>query len=1142
MRAYDPSIAAAHPARSAWVAANAGSGKTHTLANRVTRLLYADAKPERILCLTYTKAAAAEMQTRLFRQLGELAMLPDAALIQKLEEICGEAQGKSDLRKARRLFAQALDTPGGLKIQTIHGFCQSVLSRFPLEAGIAPAFRVLDEETANRLVVEARERVLETAGSGNEPLLATAVARLVTEISERRLGEILGNCLGTDRRKIERFFQTLPDSDDALARAVQNAHGVAQRETEDGIASAFCRDARAQSSPLREIVSWLDRGSISDRDRADALRAALALDPPRLVFGALRRAVLTADGALPQRLVTKDLARSNPTLLAQFETFAERLRFTEGRRRAARAAELCHAVLLVTNAVRSEYAAAKNARGVLDYDDLIVETKALLDRSEAAQWILFKLDGGLDHVLIDEAQDTSPEQWAIVSKLTEEFFAGSGARRDGILRTIFAVGDEKQSIFSFQGAEPEQFEHYREYFQGRALAADREFLNEPLATSRRSAPEILAFVDAVFSEPGARDGLTSSGFEIKHFAHRTRASGRIEFWPAIKPSKEPEPDPQREVDMPSEASPATKLAQRLAGEIKGWLDHRLRLPGHDTAVRPGDIMILLPRRNPFGSLIIRELKDRGIPVAGADRMRLTDEIAILDMLALGRFCIQPEDDLTLASLLRSPFCDLDEDSLLKLCNGRAGRLWTELQQRRDECEAFAQAHTFLSAMLARADFVPPFEFYTEALVTHGMRKRLLERLGAEAIDSIEEFLSLAFAFEDASAPSLEGFLDWIERGGAEVKRDMERGRNEVRVMTVHGAKGLEADIVILPDTTTLPQLPSEKGHLLYGPEGIQFPVVAAQQSETVVAAKSAAQSALMREHRRLLYVALTRAKDRLYICGFENKRGISDGSWYRLTQGAAERLGLPIKRGGETIRVIGDIGEQFSLDIEPERPAAPVPAWVSKAPEEPQHPRLIRPSGAMGGDEPVVISPRGRRGVNKYRRGLLVHALLSHLSDLAVDERETVARRFLRRRVQEDTEIDALLRETLAVLSDARFSPAFAPGSRAEVALTAELPELGPGARINGRIDRLAVTDDEVLIVDFKTNRPPPAREADVAAIYLAQMALYRMAAAKIFPRRRIACALVWTDGPSLIRLSDEVLDRQFREIRTRLDPRGGRS
>src|SRR5262249_5105755 len=279
------------------------------------------------------------------------------------------------------------------------------------------------EETTNRLIVEPRERVLEVAGSGNEPLLAVAVARLVTEISERRLGEILGNCLGTDRRKIERFFQSLENTNEAPARAVRSAHGVAERETEDGIVMAFCRDAKSASSPLREIVAWLHRGSTSDRDRADGLRAALAFDPARLAFVAFRRAVLTADGTPPQRLVTRDLARSDPALLERFEAFAQNLCRAEGRRRAARAAELCQAVLVVADAVRAEYGAVKRARGALDYDDLIVETKALLEKSEAAEWILFKLDGGIDHILIDEAQDTSPEQWAIVSKLTEEFYA-----------------------------------------------------------------------------------------------------------------------------------------------------------------------------------------------------------------------------------------------------------------------------------------------------------------------------------------------------------------------------------------------------------------------------------------------------------------------------------------------------------------------------------------------------------------------------------------------------------------------------------------------------------------------------------------------------------------------------------------------
>jgi ATP-dependent helicase/nuclease subunit A len=1136
----DPVIAAADPNSSAWVAANAGSGKTYTLANRVTRLLLAEVKPERILCLTYTKAAAAEMQARLFAQLGDLSMMPDADLAAKLKEICGEALPSTDWPKARRLFAQALETPGGLKIQTIHGFCQSVLTRFPLEAHIAPGFRVLDEQSATALIAEAQERVLERAGTGDVDV-AAALARLVTEVSEFQLNEILHNCLGTDRRKVERFLALAGSGEGSLERKIQDLHGLDGKESEEDVAVTFCALARAALARLRDVCAWLDSGATTDVQKSTRLRAALSEAPALLAFAALRSALLTAKGEKPKRLATNGRADANPALFEFLDEFTDAICVAEERRRVARAAELAHATLIVADAVRKEYAAAKRACGVLDYDDLIVETQALLEKSEAAQWVLFKLDGGIDHILVDEAQDTSPEQWAIVSRLTEEFFAGVGVRRDSTVRTIFAVGDEKQSIFSFQGAEPEQFEHYRAHFEAKATGANRFFANVPLVTSRRSAPEILKFVDAVFHDPAAREGLTSTDDPIEHSAYRDKARGCVELWPAIAPLDEPEPDPQREVDLPSEASPAARLAEKIADQIKEWRDNRVRLPARERPIRPGDIMILLPRREPFGSLIIRALKDRNIPVAGADRMRLTQEIAVRDLIALGKFVLQPEDDLTLAALLRSPFCAIGEEALLALCHGRTATLWAELSRRKSETKDFASAHAFLLDMLGRADFVPPFEFYGHALTTHGMRKRLLARLGTEADDAIEEFLSLAFAYESTNSPSLEGFIAWIEEGGAEVKRDMERGRDEVRVMTVHGAKGLEADIVFLPDTTGIPQSPTQKGHLLFGTDTIFFPVTDAQSPANIAAAKQEAHDTVLREHRRLLYVALTRARDRLYICGFENKKGIRDGSWYRLAEAAAERIGAPVARGDETIRVIGEIGEQFGLDIEPAKTPIAIPAWASAAPPEPASPRLLRPSNAVDGDEPPANSPRGANGARRFKRGLLVHTLLSHLPEIAPAERADAAERFLRARDVAEEEIAALVAETLAVVSDPVFAAVFSSGSRAEVAITAELPELGPGARVNGRIDRIAVSDDEVLIVDLKTNRPPP-EEAEVAQIYIAQMALYRAAAVKIFPGRRIACALVWTDGPKLMQLSERILAAQFAAIQARLDPEGSHS
>ena len=1124
----DDSMIASDPEISAWVAANAGAGKTYTLANRVARLLLGDAKPEKILCLTFTKAAAAEMQQRLFGQLGGWAMLPDEELRAEIVRIGGDAH--EDLAKARRLFAAALETPGGLKVLTLHAFCQVVLSRFPLEAGVPPAFEVLDDQSARELVNEARQHVLERAGSGDHEL-AHAVSLLVTETSEARLSDILDAALGGDRRKLDRFFARAGD----LAAQVRGSHGLRHDDTIQGIEAGFCNALAREVEQLRAARQWLAQGGKSDVDAAEAL--ALLLADIANGFGALGGFLLTGKGEPRAKLASKKLADARPDLLAFLTALQQRYRAAAERRRVARGAELMHAALVVIGAMRERYASAKRLRGVLDYDDLIVETRNLLSRGRAAQWVLYKLDGGIDHVLIDEAQDTSPEQWEIVKKLTEEFFSGLGQDRRQ-LRTIFAVGDEKQSIFSFQGADPSQFDINRRHFAEIIGAAEQHLHEVPLITSRRSTPEILTFVDTVFDGDEARAGLTFSGAQIIHRAHRETAKGGIEFWPALVPDEEEEIDYYAPVDAVQKESPVARLAGQVAGKIDGWLKSGARLPGHDEPIRPRDIMILLPRREPFGGEVIRQLKLKRVPVAGADRVRLTEQIAVMDLIALGRFVLQREDDLNLAALLRSPLCGLSDDELFSLAHDRESSLWDRLAARRQN---FSVPHDFLSALLERADFAPPFEFYSHALTTLDGKEKLLARLGMESADAIEEFLSLTLSFERGHSPSLEGFLDWVERGSVEIKRDMEHGRDEVRVMTVHGAKGLEADIVILPDTTSLPEPPSRKGHLLYDENRVLFPLADDEAPQIVKQAKARAEAETLREHRRLLYVALTRARDRLYVCGFENKNGVKPGSWYELARTAAESLGVTVADGDGTI-TYGTVHDEKGVAAAAGQKKLSLPRWINEtAPVEPAAPRLIRPSDAVGADPPA-FSPSG---AERFRHGLVVHALLARLPEIAPERRRAVALAFVEANGFDHPE--RLVDETLSVLDDPAFATAFAPGSQAEAGLVADLPELGAGARVNGRIDRLAVTDKTVLILDYKTNRPSPAREADVPAVYLAQMALYRAAAAKIFPGRQIVCGLVFTDGPRLLQLSDVVLDAQMSGISARLqsaklDPRGGRS
>lgn len=1126
----DSSVIASDPEISAWVAANAGAGKTYTLANRVARLLMLPgSKPGRILCLTFTKAAAAEMQGRLFRQLGEWAMLPDKDLRDAIVRIGGDAHG--DLREARRLFAGALETPGGLKVLTLHAFCQIVLSRFPIEAGIPPAFDVLDDQSAREQVAASRQRILERAGSGDEKL-AAAVAKLVTESSESRLTQILDAALGADRRKLDRLLEESEIA--ALARAPFN---LAEGETAQGVAENFCAALNREIAQLREIHAWLSSGSANDLKSAQ--RLAPILGDQADIFARAGQFLLTDAGEPRKQMATKNLADKRPDLLEYLIRLQNQFCDAAERHRGARAAELAEAALTLIEAVRRDYRAAKRLRGVLDYDDLIVETRNLLQKRGAAQWVLYKLDGGIDHLLIDEAQDTSPEQWDIIKSLTAEFFAGTGRDRRNP-RTIFAVGDEKQSIFSFQGADPTQFDINRRYFEEMVSSAGLHLRTEPLLTSRRSAPEILQFVDTVFASEAARAGLTSSGEAIEHRAHRDTAKGGIEFWPTLKPDDTDADDPWAPVDAVQKESPVARLAAQIAAKIAGWIANGARLPGHDSPIQPRDIMILLPRREPFGSEVIRQMKKLRIPVAGADRVRLTEQIAAMDLMALGRFVLQREDDLTLAALLRSPLCGISEEELFSLAHGRRADLWQTLSARRDETASFADAHDFLARMLERADYAPPFEFYSHALTALGAREKLLARLGPESADAIEEFLSLTLTHERSHAPSLETFLDWVERGGVEIKRDMERSRNEVRVMTVHGAKGLEADIVILPDTTSLPGGLNRGEGLLFTTDAALFPLPKQDAPQAARDAKAAADEELLREHRRLFYVALTRARDRLCICGFEGKTGAKSGSWYELAQAAARQMDLDLTRGDDEIRTIGSVEEEYGGNAEMADAQPALPAWLHKAaPAEPAVPNPIRPSDIRGGS--ASTSPLGA-GPAQFLRGNVVHALLARLPEVPPERRSEIALKFAQANGFSDSDARVLVRETLAVLDDPQFALAFAPGSRAEVSIHASRPDLGLKAPIVGRLDRLAVSDSKVLILDFKTTRPPPVCAEDVSPVYLDQMALYRAAAELVFPNRRIVCGLLFTGGPRLLQLSDVVLDARLKGISARLDPEGGRS
>lgn len=1128
---------AADPAASAWVSANAGTGKTHVLVNRILRLLLAGSRPEAILCLTYTRAAAAEMQNRLFRELAGWATLATGDLNATLERLTGSPPDAELSAVARRLFAHTIETQGGLKIHTIHAFCERLLHRFPLEAGIAADFSVLDERGASTLKQQAVDKVLADAAADTNGTLGEALRLIIARSAEQSFRDIIEAALALAQ----------PARGTAVLDALARELGVDTNDSADSILAD--QDAVVDDATIRLAVDALAQGSVNDRRTANALAAALSARDVVYRVRALGEAFLTKAGEPRKSLATKKVNDAVPDLVAALSEARDRFHALEARRQGFEIVVANRALFHLTDAIAGDYEARKAAQAALDYDDLIARTETLLSRADSAPWVLFKLDGGIDHILVDEAQDTSPQQWRVIGALADEFFAGEGAR--DVHRTVFAVGDEKQSIYSFQGAVPAEFGKQGRSFRAKAGHAGKPWHPISLNLSFRSTAPVLDAVDQVFADSAAAEGMTGNGGTIAHHSNRILDAGRIELW-AEEEVEAPDPaepfDPLGDRDLPAAA--AASLAERIAETIDRWIRTEERLASQDRPIVAGDVLILVRRRNPFAPLMIKALKARHLPVAGSDRMRLQDQLAVQDLIALGEFLLMPEDDLSLAEALKSPIFGLDDDDLFRLAHRRSGSLWDALRAQAADNAKYAPVAEKLGQLLGRVDFDAPYELFAGLLEADGMavRRAILGRLGPEAGDALDAFLSRILAFEDKEPATLQGALDDLSLSEEEVKRDLEQGRNEVRVMTVHGAKGLESNIVFLPDTISTP-VTAGPGRLLgFAPEGAPASAVWTPPGTSRLSQarqlRAERERADREEYHRLLYVAMTRARDRLYVCGWQGRRKPADGCWYNLIrQGLGTRL---TETQDEADRTVWRAESEQNAPHPVVPPPAgaidrvPLPDWAMRSVAESKAAaRALTPSGALeeefGAEQPVA-SPLDLANEKRFLRGLLIHTLLEHLPELDPADREAATRRFLDARGSELSvgQRDEILTETLTILNDDTFAEVFGPGSIPEASLVARLPAadpLRPDFEVSGQVDRIAVSDNRVLIVDYKTNRPPPERVEGVAPAYLAQLALYRAAVRCRFPGKPVHAALLWTAVPRLMPLSDAVLDEQDRRL-----------
>ncbi|HLZ05856.1 MAG TPA: double-strand break repair helicase AddA [Bradyrhizobium sp.] len=1136
---------ASNPASSSFVSANAGSGKTHVLVQRVIRLLLADVSPEKILCITFTKAAAANMAERVFTTLGHWVTLDDTALDDAIRGV-GIPYASATLRKkARELFARALETPGGLKVQTIHALCTRLLQQFPFEANVPARFAVLDDRDQTDMMERANLKVFLEASRAPDSALGRALQTAMANAADVTFKDVVREaCLSRDHFMA---WSDVTGSAEAAAAQMGTVLGVSEDDRVEDVENEILDGPYLPRRRWIEIAPALDGGSKSDGEQAARLREALTASGAEQVDRYLG-VFLTDEKAPRKTVITRKFGDANPSVARMFE--AEILRLTPliERRRAVVTRDRTQALLHIATAAAANYRREKLERGLLDYDDLIDKTLDMLKRISAG-WVHYKLDRGVDHVLIDEAQDTSPRQWEIVDHIISEFTAGAGAR-DGVVRTIFAVGDEKQSIFSFQGAAPHEFDQRRRELERKFTAAGLKFDPVSFTYSFRSGPAILQSVDHVFRDEAIYRSIHSPdiGYPIHHSLADAGPS-QIEFWTLAEHDEKKDIEGWRApFDGVSLTSPEVKLSRRIQAEIRrlvesgtmtGHRDDRRRL-------RYGDVLVLVRRRGNIFDAIIQALKQAGIPVAGADRLKLTEHIAIIDLMNLADALLLPRDDLALAVALKSPLFGLSEDDLFALAWDRKGSLREALSKQAAINDKFKSAEGRLVQCERRFAQETPFAFYAWLLGGDGGRQRILRRLGHEANDALDEFLELALNYERKAPASLQGFMAWLRSADTEVKRDMEISRDEVRVMTVHGAKGLEASVVFMVDTTSSPS-DTQRLRLINVPRGNGGEVVVwagrkADDPKVIADAREKMLGDTEDEYRRLLYVAMTRAADRLIVAGIMpgNMNTVRKLCWYDL-------IGKGLQASGLQEEIIDTADGPIKRYLRPEdaAPATGVAAAIA-APARRELPQWLRTpvTATVSGDQFLRPSDAASHAAWKARsgesiaertralqRGTLVHRLLQSLPDLAIERRGEAAQKFLARNASawDEAGREQLAESVLALIADARFAAVFADGSRAEVAIVGRLDLPGRGeVLVSGQIDRLVVTENEVLIVDFKTNHAPPVSVAEAPAAYVRQLALYRAVLRKLYPERSVRAALLWTETTDLMEISAPALEAEL--------------
>ncbi len=1125
---------AINPNFSVWVNASAGTGKTKILIDRVLRLLLENKR--NILCLTFTNAAANEMENRIHSILSKWAICSESELIMDLEQLdffpmssqcvtlgsqhpylssqcvtLGSRKNKDYLTRARRLFSELENL--GLTIQTIHAFCYKLISSFPIEAGIAPNCTLSECKELHSIIFN---KVL------HNETVQDSINFIATEIDENKLRDLLYTlCVkrsmsANDSKYIKDKLSAPDEIHDLQSETIEHVGRLAE------ILSEGSKRDQSYSEILYSTVIpagiQKKRTSVSYSDDTGIKWNDTKIENLAKVFLKSESHEKKSISSIATKSILEKFKDAEQTIESVQNVVFTHIRDMNSYQIFKRTSSLLGVFKVYVDLYNSE----KSKNALLDYNDIINLATNLLSNPNYKDWILFNLDQKIDHILVDEAQDNSISQWKIITNLCDEFFAGNDEKR-----TLFVVGDVKQSIYRFQGANPHLFNYMQQYFHTKT--GGRDWISCQLEKSFRSTPEVLMLVDRIFNN--FRAEISFNDNEIKHVPHRENDQGYIEIWPALPRRKEKE---QQALQIPLTCKEGYTIADRLlaqtiANRIHNWLNEGRILVAKDRHIEPRDIMVLVRQRNVLVDYIISELKKANVPVVGRDYFRIMDYIAVQDLIALAEFLLLQANDLALANALKSPLFNFTEDDLFNIAYDRKEHsLWERLQ------DYHGVIYSELNYLINLSYAESPLTLFTHILRTG--KKKFAARLGLECFEVLDEFMNLVLQFEN---PSLQAFVQWIKENNPEIKNDMQSERNAVRIMTIHKSKGLQAPIVFLVDTNTVPR---NSESIIF--DGTEVPFWCGKNNNAYCdQVKREKKLEDYNEYLRLLYVALTRAEDELYIL---SKEPVQKGSWYDLitqygTSYEKKQAYLqPIfKEKVEVLCVNANYPYIYKKRDYFDVPVISLPPALAHSSVSSQRPPLSsqcltlekeeKPASATHSSmsfqhlmlesrkkEPVSATWMTNRGTGMtesstgmtdgYARGLIIHSILQYMPKIEKERRKNWVRKYLDN-INTSEDKDEIYSKILAF--NEKYGYLFDLEGKSEITLSGIID----GKSVLVRLDRLCITQDKAIIIDYKSHRNVSVSSLNEIK---KQMLTYKTLVQEISPNKQVEFMVIWVEDLTL--------------------------